>query len=319
MAPEKTSFQKGDVIADRYQVERMIGRGGMGMVYLVVDQESGKRLALKTLLPQYVAHKHAMHRFVREVRAVRKLDHPAVVKVHDAQKLGSLMYYTMDYVQGRSLRDWMEQRGHLGIGSTVRILALLADALDHAHQFTIHRDLSPENVMILSDGSVRLLDFGLAKITDQQAAFTMIGTSLGKLQYIAPEQRANAAAVDHRADIYSLGVMFYEMLSGKLPKPGVALSSLVDDLPPGADAFVEMAMAENPEYRYGTAREFRTALMQVYKSSQRKNMTPMMTAPGETPAASSAARPWWARLAAFLGWPSFGKKSGASSGEDAPH
>ena len=254
----------GDVIAERYDVERILGRGGMGEVYLVQDRDTGQRLALKTLLPQYAEHKRAIQRFIREVNVLRQLDHPSIVRTYDAGQSDELLYYTMDYVEGKSVRTWLLKRGRLGVGSTVRILSLLCHALEHAHQYTIHRDLSPDNVMILSDGSIKLLDFGLAKLVDAEAGFTRIGVRLGKYEYSAPEQNLNAAQVDHRADIYSIGVMFYEMLSGQLPRSGQRLTDLVPFLPPECDAFVEKAMARVPEDRFANAREVRSALAQIY-------------------------------------------------------
>jgi serine/threonine protein kinase len=270
VGPVKTEFAPGEIIADRYKVVQVIGKGGMGMVYLVKDTRGGAKLALKTLLPQYVAHGHAIHRFIREVKAVRRLNHPAIVKVYGARRMGPLMFYTMDYIEGKSVRAWLAERGTLGLGSTVRVLALLADTLAYAHQYTIHRDVSPENVMVLRDGSIRLLDFGLAKLSEPQAALTMIGTRIGKKQYNAPEQKANAAGVDHRTDIYPLGIMFYEMLSGKLPEPGVRLTDLIPDLPEECNTFVEKAMAESPDDRFQTATEFRQALMWVYELAAEK-------------------------------------------------
>ena len=321
MKPIKTKYEVGDTIAERYEVKRILGKGGMGVVYLAWDQEDRRQVALKTLLPQYATNKYAISRFMREVNAVRRLDHPAVVKIYDARRLGPLLFYTMEYVEGKSLRSWMQQRKRLGWGSTVRILALLADALEHAHQFTIHRDISPENVMVLADGSVRLLDFGLAKLTDSQAAFTQIGISLGKRQYNSPEQRASAAEVDHRADIYPLGVMFYEMLSGKLPKPGRRLTELVPGLPPECDAFVEKAMAQSPEDRFWDAREFRLSLMGLHGKYEAMHEQPAPSVESEAPAAEpvdegeKAASPGvWDRIRSRLAqWVSFLRAGGARS------
>ncbi|MDQ1255548.1 MAG: Serine/threonine protein kinase [Candidatus Hydrogenedentes bacterium] len=270
MDPVKTEFNPGDLIADRYEVQRILGRGGMGVVYLVLDREVNDRRALKTLLPQYVANGAAVRRFVREVTTVRRLNHPAIVRIYDAHQIGKLLFYTMDYVKGKNLHVWLREKGQLGLGSTVRILALLADALEYAHEFTIHRDLSPDNVMVLADGSVRLLDFGLAKLSDNEGAFTIVGTSLGKKQYNAPEQMANATDVDCRADIYSLGVMFFVMLAGKLPKMGESLCSLRPDLPKDCDVFLKRAMAMFPEQRYPTAHDFRIALLHLYDISTGK-------------------------------------------------
>ncbi|HEO70296.1 MAG TPA: serine/threonine protein kinase [Candidatus Hydrogenedentes bacterium] len=292
----RTDFHAEDVIVERYRVKRAIGRGGMGVVYLVEDLQEHRELALKTLLPQYAANGFAVRRFIREVNAVRRLRHPAIVKVYDARRVGSLIFYTMDYIQGKSLRKWLSQRGKLGLNSTVRIMALLADALEHAHQYTIHRDLSPENVMVLPDGTIRLLDFGLAKLSDNEGGFTQVGISLGKLQYNAPEQRANAADVDQRADIYSMGVMFYEMLSGQLPEPEEPLTQLVPELPPEADDFVEKAMAPLREHRFADARAFRVALMELYALSKQAPEERAKSSRTTQRRASWASRVWaWAR------------------------
>ena len=260
-------FKPGDVIVDRYEVQKMLGRGGMGMVYLVFDRQMNQSMALKTLLPQYLSSSHAVKRFVREVNAVRQLDHPCIVRIYDAQQVGSILYYTMEYVDGTSLYKWMKKKGKLGLGSVVRVLSLLCHALEHAHEYAIHRDLSPDNVMVLANGNIKLLDFGLAKLTNVESAFTMIGVSLGKQQYMAPEQRMSAAEVDKRADIYSLGVMFYELLTGQLPKGDQKITDLVPELTREANAFVAKAMAKDPNDRFQDAREFRVALAELYKQS----------------------------------------------------
>jgi serine/threonine protein kinase len=272
-------FTAGDEIAGRYEVIKQLGRGGMGVVYLVRDSKAGGHLALKTLLPEYVTNVRAVQRFMREVEAVQQLDHPCIVKIFDVRQVGETLFYTMEYVEGQSLRSLMRKRKTFGIGSTVRILSLLCYALEHAHQFTIHRDISPENVIVTAEGKIRLLDFGLAKVLNSDVTFTRIGVSLGKIQYGAPEQRADAANVDHRADLYSLGVMFYEMLSGQLPKPGQSLTSLVPTLPAEFDAFAEKAMAINPEERYASARDFRVALIQLYEQSRRPAAPPIPVPP----------------------------------------
>lgn len=264
----KGVFKRGDLIADRYEVRRLLGRGGMGIVYLVSDRESNRRLALKTLLPEYTNHKTALRRFIREVNAVRKLNHPCIVKIYDARKIDDLAFYTMDYIKGQTLRDLMRERKTFGMGSTVRILSYLCHALEHAHKYTIHRDLSPENVMVMADGSVKLLDFGLAKVPDIDAWMTRVGMSMGKEQYSAPEQRRDAKNVDLRADLYSLGVIFYEMLSGRLPRPGQRLTTLVPGLPQECDTFVEIAIAQDPEKRFSSARALRKALGRIYEISQ---------------------------------------------------
>ncbi|MEX2016297.1 MAG: serine/threonine-protein kinase, partial [Candidatus Hydrogenedentales bacterium] len=177
-------------------------------------------------------------------------------------------FYTMEFVKGRTLREWMARKKRFGLGSTVRVLSLLCYALEHAHRFTVHRDLSPENVMVTPAGEVKLLDFGLAKLLDTQASFTRIGVSLGKQHYSAPEQRMDAKNADHRADLFSLGVLFYEMLSGKTPVPDVPLTDLAPDLPQECDTFVDKAIHPKPDARFQSAAEMRHALNHVYRIAQ---------------------------------------------------
>jgi serine/threonine protein kinase len=300
----KSTFSKGEVIGGRYEVKEKLGRGGMGVVYLAHDRKTGQRVALKTLLPQYVSNKQAVNRFVREFNAIKQLDHPGIVKVYDAWKMDRLLMYTMEYVEGHSLRQLMNQRGKLGLGSTVRVLSLLCHALEHAHKFTIHRDLSPENVIVIADGQIKLLDFGLAKLLDADAALTRIGVSLGKMQYMAPEQRLNARDVDKRADVYSLGVMFFELLTGHIPKPNERLTNLRPDLPEDCDDLVDMALAPQAAMRLGSAREFQEALINIYnthKAAGAPTGAPQDSAatPRATPT-YTLKQPWWKRLLRFL-------------------
>lgn len=265
-------FEVGSLFSDRYEIIKPLGRGGMGVVYLVKDWRTEKQRALKTLLPKYAQNKQAVRRFAREVNAARSIRHKCVVKIYDAGRAEDTLFYIMEYVEGKSVRKWMRERKKkgkaIGLGSTVRILGMLCHALDEAHKVTIHRDLSPENVMVMRNGDIKLLDFGLAKLTSTDQDLTRVGVSLGKIQYCAPEQRADAKNVDLRADIYSLGVMFFEMLSGDLPTDGAKLSELSPGLPPETDAFVERAMAYDPEDRFGSAGEMATALMAIYEHAK---------------------------------------------------
>jgi serine/threonine protein kinase len=266
-----SKYDVGEVIGERYAIKKSLGHGGMGEVYLVEDSTNGKELALKTLHPRYLKNKQAQARFVREVNTAYRLHHPGIVKVFDARQWQDTMFYTMEYVEGKTLREWLAQRGQLNLGSVVRVLCLVADALAHAHQLTIHRDLSPENIMVLKDGSIRILDFGLAKMDDKFKDLTVFGANLGKLAYIAPEQQIDAAHVDHRADIYPLGVMFFEMLTGYRPKPGQKITTFRPDLPPQADAFVAKAMAKEPDKRFPSAYAFRAELLALYEHANNWN------------------------------------------------
>lgn len=268
--------RSGKLIANRYEVVRPLGRGGIGKVFLCIDKKTDQPVALKMLRTKYQDNDKAIARFVREVNTVRSLDHPCIVKVFDASHDNGQLFYTMEYIEGKTLRQWIGERGRLPFGSVVRVLSLLAHALEHAHQTTIHRDLSPENVMVMADGSVRLLDFGLAKLQDNSSNLTMIGMSLGKLAYVAPEQRVNAAKVDHRADIYPLGVMFFETLTGELPALDKDFTKLRPDMPASVVAFLEKAMAYKAEDRFGSALEFREALMKVYEDREQMKQNPSL-------------------------------------------
>ena len=267
-----SKYKIGQVVAERYRIKQGLGQGGMGEVYLATDSLTGQDVALKTLHAKYARNRQAVARFVREVNTAYQLNHPGIVKIYDARQWHDSLFYTMEFVDGKSLRHWLAQRGKLNLGSVVRVLCLVADALAHAHQITIHRDLSPENIMVLRDGSIRILDFGLAKLDDRFKDLTMIGVNLGKLAYIAPEQQVNASAVDQRADIYPLGVMFFEMLTGQRPKPGQKVTELRPELPPQADAFLRKAMAVDPNDRFPTVYSFRAELLALYEHAN--NWTP---------------------------------------------
>lgn len=266
-----SKLEIGQTVADRYLLTRKLGKGGMGEVFLATDTSSGQEVALKTLHAQFMNNNYALARFVREVNTAYQLHHPGIVKIYDACQWQNIMFYTMEYVEGKSLRHWMNQRGKLKLDSVVRILCLVADALSHAHHLTIHRDLSPENIMVLKDGTIRILDFGLAKIQDKFKDLTMAGVNLGKLAYMAPEQQKDAARVDHRADIYPLGVMFFEMLTGQRPRPGQRITEFCPELPPEADAFHARAMAADPEKRFPSAQAFRAELLALYHRCAKHN------------------------------------------------
>lgn len=300
MEQESKVQKAGKLIAGRYEVVRPLGRGGIGKVFLCIDKKTNQPVALKMLRTKYQDNDKAVARFIREINTIKELDHPSIVKIFDASQENGQIFYTMEYLEGKTLRTWMGERGRLPFGSVVRVLSLLAHALEHAHKTTIHRDLSPENVMVMADGQIRLLDFGLAKLQDNSSNLTMVGMSLGKLAYVAPEQRVNAAKVDHRADIYPLGVMFFETLTGELPRLDKDFAKLRPDLPPSSVTFLEKAMAYKADDRFADAQQFREALLRVYQDRERaKELAAMNGAPVDEDAAP--ARPSLrARLAASL-------------------
>ncbi len=254
----EAEFRPGQLIANRFAVVRPLGRGGMGAVWEVTDRLTGQRLALKMILPHILAKPNARDRFLKEVTVVRQLRHPGIVTVYDVHEEGHLLFFTMEYLEGRTLRQGMNRRGRLPLDETARILARLCDALAYAHQYTVHRDLSPENVMLLPDGGIKLLDFGIAKTLDP-SSFTSSNMAMGKAYYMAPEQRKDAAHIDARADIWSLGVMFFEMLSGEMPMGYASVTDAIPELPPACDDVFRGAVVP-VERRFKTLDAFMDAL-----------------------------------------------------------
>lgn len=258
-------LEPGAVLAERYEIRGLLGEGGVGRVFVARDHETGRDVALKVLHAKYASSHDCVARFAREAALVRKLDHPGIVKLYATHHWNGVLFHSMEYVRGKTLRRWLGERRQLDLGSAVRVLCLVADALQHAHQITIHRDLSPENIMVLSDGSVRLLDFGLAKLNDQFEGITEAGSTLGKFMYMAPEQELDASCVDCRADLYSLGVVFFETLVGRPPLSGRRVRDFCPLLPPETDAFFQKALARNPGDRFSSALEMREAMLQLHR------------------------------------------------------
>ncbi len=259
-------FRQGQVVANRYTVHNLIGRGGMGCIYKVQDNVLGEFVALKTLLPQFGRDKVVLERFFNEARIARRLAHANIVRVHDIGSSNAQIYISMEYIEGTSLRAILEKTKpgeRVPIRQVMKYFDELCAALEYAHRFTIHRDIKPENVMIDKEGSVKLMDFGISKL---MANTRLTGASLvmGTPFYMSPEQMKNSRDVDARADIYSVGVMLYEVLTGNLPT-GVAkpISQINREIPPVFDAIVDKCVAIDPENRYQNASELRKALRDV--------------------------------------------------------
>jgi len=251
-------------MAERYEVREILGGGDVGQVLRAYDYERGHDVAIKVIHAKHMDNRETLARFIRGATLAYELDHPGIVKLYESHNWNGMLFYTMEYVKGKTLSRWLSERKRLDFGSAVRVLCLLADALEYAHQTTIHRDVSPDNIMVLADGSVRLLDFGLAKHEDRFKGLTIAGTNLGKLMYMAPEQELNASTVDHRADLYSLGIILFEVLVGHTPQIGRKIRDFCPDLPPDIDVFMRKALAAKPDDRFSSAREFREALLPLY-------------------------------------------------------
>lgn len=251
-------FHAGQTVAGRFIIRKAIGRGGMGAVYAADDSLTKMSVALKAILPSLVSIPRVRDRFIEEVNIARGLHHPRIVTVFDLISYEGGIFYTMELLRGHTVRAFMRHHGRLALEVCVRILNDICDALEYAHQFTVHRDISPENIMLLQDRTVKLLDFGIAKPVEMEVHLKTKG-AMGKDYYMAPEQRRNAGNVDLRADIWSLGVTLFEMLTAEMPMGYDSVRTLRPDLPKSCEQLIQRAIAPLEE-RYASAREFREDL-----------------------------------------------------------
>ena len=263
-------------LADRYRVERELGAGGMAMVYLAEDVRHHRKVALKVLHPELSAVL-GPERFLKEIELTASLQHPHILPLFDSGSAGALLYYVMPYVDGESLRGRLTRERQLGIDEAVRITREVASALDYAHRHgVIHRDVKPENIL-LHDGAALVADFGIALAVAHASGerITQSGFSLGTPQYMAPEQAMAERTIDARADIYALGVVLYEMLSGEPPFTGPTAQAVVarvmtdrprplaaarETIPPHVESAVMTALAKLPADRFPSAAAFAAAL-----------------------------------------------------------
>lgn len=256
-------FKQGDLIGGRFEVIDLLGQGGVGIVYSVNDQQRNNKVALKFLRPEVAKNRLALERFMREVKAVRKIDHSGIVQVYDTGRIGESLFYTMECVNGDSIRAHIKKVKQFDLARATTLMLDICDVMEKVHEVVIHRDLSSDNIMIQTDGSIRILDFGTARITEDDSELTLAGLHLGKICYSAPEQRSDSRTVDHRADLYSLAILFFEMLTGELIMFYEPVTTHRPDLTPQFDTFFIKALAEKPEDRYDTAAELRAAIQEL--------------------------------------------------------
>jgi serine/threonine protein kinase/tetratricopeptide (TPR) repeat protein len=255
-----------------YEVLEEVGRGGMATVYRARHAGMDRVVALKVLKQSFAGDPDALARFQREARLIARLEHPHLLPVYDFDGAHDPPYIAMRYVESGTLKDLL-RRGRLGLGEAAHLLDQVASALDYAHrQGVVHRDIKPSNVMLDGEGNAFLADFGLARVAlpdrEGEGALTLPGTVLGTPSYMSPEQAVGAGTVDRRADLYALGVLLFEMVTGTLPFPGdnpveVAMAHVGrpvpsaterdPSLPPAVDAVIRRAMAKRPEDRYDSA------------------------------------------------------------------
>jgi formylglycine-generating enzyme required for sulfatase activity len=258
-------LKRDQVFAQRYTVREVLGQGGMGCIYRALDNTLKEEVALKTLLPQYAEDRDIVDRFRNEARIARALSHPHIGRVHDigmAQPEG-VLYISMELIQGQSLRsmlDGLPPGERLPIRVTLRLLDELCTALGYAHEFTVHRDIKPENVMVDGEGTVKLMDFGISKLKSN-TQLTATSVIMGTPQYMSPEQHKDSKNVDGRADVYSIGVMLYEIVTGQIPTGMLRPASQIrKDVPPALDPIIQKCVESNPDDRYQNMTELRAAL-----------------------------------------------------------
>ncbi|MCC6522172.1 MAG: protein kinase [Polyangiaceae bacterium] len=294
----------GMMFGERYLVDKVLGEGGMGRVYLAHHKIIDKRVAIKVLHAELAKDKEAVGRFMREARAASSIGNPHIVDILDFGELddGST-YFVMEFLAGLSLGQLMESRGKLPVDLILDIAIQLCDGLAGAHaREIVHRDLKPDNITLVTHGAqknfCKILDFGIAKVSSGTSAtkLTMAGAVFGTPHYMSPEQAAGAA-VDHRTDIYSLGVMMYEMVSGETPfnadnfmgiltqhmyKAPVPLRALVTcpDTPPGLEAVILKCLSKKPDGRYQTMEELAEDLQTLKAGGVPKAVHEMMARSG---------------------------------------
>ena len=262
---ERIGLSPGTILGG-CRIDGLLGRGGMATVYRATQLSLDRPVAIKVLAPQLARRQRFVERFEREAAALAQLSHPGIVNILDRGVADDTYYLVMEFVEGESLRARLRREGKLPLADATALLGQVAAGLDYAHgRGVLHRDIKPENILIGSDGGAKLADFGIARMlgddAPDQLRLTTASTRMGTAHYMAPEQMRDAAVADHRADIYALGVLLYEMLAGELPigqfKPA---SRVADGVPPAVDRLISRALAATPEERFQSVAELRAAM-----------------------------------------------------------
>ncbi|HPU44099.1 MAG TPA: CHASE2 domain-containing protein [Dictyoglomaceae bacterium] len=269
---------EGMVIKKRYKILKKLGSGGMATVYLALDLPTKKEVAIKILHPQYSEDKEIIARFIREIETCKILDHSNIVKVLDHGKEEDYLFMVMEYVSGKDLKKILEEKGPLPVPFVTEVIKKVVEALSYANSKDIvHRDIKPQNIMITNEGNVKLMDFGIARIGGT-STLTQTGVFMGTPQYASPEQ-LEGKKIDIRSDIFSLGIVFYETLTGIIPYAEDTTISLMlkryqedlpdirkinPNIPEGIAKIIEKMTARFPEFRYQTPKELLEDLKRGY-------------------------------------------------------
>ncbi len=262
-------------VEGKYRLERLVGKGGMGAVFLAHDLTLEREVAIKVLPPDVAQDEQVVRRFQQEAKTAAKLDHPNIIPIYRVESEGGLNYFVMKYISGTSLEDLLEKQEPLPVPEIQRILWEAACALGHAHQRgVVHRDVKPANIMFDHDGRVMLTDFGISKALQAATGFTATGMIIGTPHYMAPEQ-GKGTPVDGRADQYSLGIVGYRMITAELPFGGDSVHTIIykhiyeepplvstkrPGIPGALTAAISRALSKDPELRFPTMEDFATGV-----------------------------------------------------------
>ena len=254
-----------------FKLIKKLGQGGMGEVFLATQSSLDRKVAIKVLAKQFAKKEDFVKRFYREAKSMARIDHPNVVRCYSVGQDKGLHFVAIEYIDGQSMQDWMNQLEKLSVGDALHVILCCAAALSQAHSMNlIHRDIKPDNMLVTRSGIVKVSDLGLAKAVDEDVSMTQSGTGMGTPLYMAPEQARNAKHVDHRTDIYALGASLYYFLTGQLPFTGENTMELIiakekgqftsarrlnNQIPERLDLMIDKMLAKDPAHRYDSCDE----------------------------------------------------------------